>query len=205
MPRDARASALAVGAGDALLVVDVQNDFLPGGSLPVPDGDAIITPLNRCLAEWCALGLPVLAARDWHPLGHCSFREQGGPWPLHCVAGTTGAEFAKELALPPSTVIVSKATTRNREAYSAFDGTDLDARLRQRAVRRLVIGGFATEYCVLSTVRDARARAYTVVVLEDAIRAIDVQPGEGQNAKDEMRRLGAILIRSGALVGQEPA
>jgi len=202
MPRDSRAPAPTLGTGDALLVVDVQNDFLPGGSLAVLDGDAVIAPLNRCLADWRARGLPVFAIRDWHPPEHCSFRSQGGRWPAHCVAGTAGAEFASGLALPPSTVVVSKATARDHDAYSAFEGTDLDARLREKAVRRLVVGGLATEYCVLDTVRDARARGYAVAVLEDAIRAIDVRPGDGQSAKDEIARLGAVLIRGDALVGR---
>jgi nicotinamidase/pyrazinamidase len=187
-----------------LLVVDVQNDFLPGGSLAVPDGDTVIAPLNRCLAAWRARGLPVLATRDWHPPEHCSFRAQGGCWPAHCVVGTAGAEVASGLALPSSTVVVSKGTARDYDAYSGFEGTDLDARLQEKHVRRVFVGGLATEYCVLNTVRDARARGYAVVVLEDAIRAIDVRPGDGQKAKDEMTRLGAVLIRGAVLVERGP-
>jgi nicotinamidase/pyrazinamidase len=204
MPRDSRAPALTLGTGNALLVVDVQNDFLPGGSLAVPDGDTVIAPLNRCLAAWRARGLPVLATRDWHPPEHCSFRAQGGCWPAHCVVGTAGAEVASGLALPSSTVVVSKGTARDYDAYSGFEGTDLDARLQEKHVRRVFVGGLATEYCVLNTVRDARARGYAVVVLEDAIRAIDVRPGDGQKAKDEMTRLGAVLIRGAVLVERGP-
>jgi nicotinamidase/pyrazinamidase len=186
---------MGLGRGDALLVVDVQYDFLAGGSLAVRDADAIVPVLNGYIAEWSARGLPVFASRCWHPPGHCSFREQGGPWPPHCVAGTHGAELSAALALPPSTELVSKGTAVDREAYSAFDGTDLGPRLRAAGVRRLFIGGLTTDYCVVSTVRDGRARGYEMVVLADAIRAVDVEPGDGARAEAEMRRLGARLIR----------
>jgi nicotinate phosphoribosyltransferase len=177
--------------GDALLVCDVQNDFLPGGSLPVPRGDEVVAPLDGWLASAMAQGIPTFATRDWHPEYHCSFRERGGPWPRHCVAGTHGAEFAAELHLPSSTIVISKASDPEREAYSSFDGTDLERDLRAIGVRRIFIGGLATEYCVLRTVEDARARGWDVVVLEDAIRAIDVQPGDGARAIERMKSLGA--------------
>jgi nicotinamidase/pyrazinamidase len=186
-----------IGPGDALLVTDVPRDFLPGGSLAVPGGDAVVPVLNRYLAVWRARGLPVVATRDWHPPDHCSFHARGGPWPVHCVAGTRGAEFDPGLALPPDAIVVSKATAPEREAYSAFEGTDLDLRLRAAGVRRLFVGGVATEYCVASTVRDAVARGYRVVVLRDAVRAID--PGAAQEAEAEMARRGAALITREAL------
>jgi nicotinamidase-related amidase len=186
-----------IGPGDALLVTDVQRDFLPGGSLPAPDGDAVVPALNRYLAVWRARGLPIVATRDWHPPDHCSFRARGGPWPPHCVAGTPGAEFDPALALPPDAAVVSKATHRDREAYSAFEGTDLDRRLRAAGVRRLFVGGVATEYCVAATVRDAVAHGYRVVVLQDAIRAIDARAAHG--AEEEMARRGAALISWKAL------
>ncbi len=189
---------VAVGPGDALVVVDVQRDFLPGGALAVPEGDAVIAPLNRCLAEWQARGLPIFLTRDWHPPDHCSFRAQGGPWPPHCVAGTEGAAFDPRLVVPASAAVVSKATTPERDAYSGFDGTDLEARLRAAGVRRLFIGGLATDYCVLATVRDARARGFAVVVLRDAIRPVEVHPGDGRRAEEEMARLGATLVRQRA-------
>ena len=178
--------------GDALLIVDVQNDFLPGGSLAVPRGDEVVPALNRYLRAF--YGLPVYATRDWHPERHCSFRAQGGLWPPHCVAGTLGAEFAAALQLPPSAVIVSKATTAEQDAYSGFQGTDLDARLRAANVRRLFVGGLATDYCVLGTVRDALRFGYEVLLLIDAIRAVDVQPGDGLRAEAEMLSLGAQRI-----------
>lgn len=185
--------------GDALLIVDVQNDFLPGGALGVPAGDEVIPVLNRYLTEWRARGLPVFATRDWHPPGHCSFRERGGPWPPHCVAETLGARFARALDLPPTTVVISKGTTVDQDAYSGFQGTDLDDRLRRGDVRRVFVGGLATDYCVVSTVRDAIARGYQTVVLADAIRAVNVQPDDGRKAEEEMARLGAVLIRREAL------
>ncbi|MDO8990542.1 MAG: isochorismatase family protein [Sideroxyarcus sp.] len=179
------------GMGDALLVVDVQNDFLPGGSLAVPHGDEVVAPLNRCLALFAGLQLPVYASRDWHPADHCSFRAQGGPWPPHCIAGTPGADFAAALQLPATACIVSKADSPGKDAYSAFDGTDLQRRLQTDGVRRLYVGGLATDYCVLSTVKDALQLGYRVVLLGDAIRAVEVVPGDGERAVAEMRGLGA--------------
>jgi len=180
--------------GDALLIEDVQNDFLHGGSLAVPRGDEVVPVLNRYLQIFTTQNLPVYAARDWHPERHCSFRAQGGIWPPHCVAGTRGAEFAAALRLPPSAVIVSKATTAEQEAYSSFQGTDLDQQLRAANIRRLFIGGLATDYCVLNTVRDALRLGYEVLLLIDAIRAVDVRPGDGQRAEEEMISLGAQRI-----------
>lgn len=180
--------------GDALLIVDVQNDFLPGGSLAVPRGDEAVPVLNRYLRAFMAKNLPVYATRDWHPERHCSFRAQGGIWPPHCVAGTRGAEFAAALQLPPSAVIISKATTVEQDAYSGFQGTDLNERLRAANICRLFIGGLATDYCVLNTVRDALRLGYGVLLLTDAIRAVDVQPGDGQRAEQEMLGLGAQRI-----------
>jgi nicotinamidase/pyrazinamidase len=185
--------------GDALVVVDIQNDFLPGGALSVPRGDEVVPILNRYLARWRARGLPVFASRDWHPPNHGSFREHGGPWPPHCVAGTTGAAFHPALELPPGTEIVSKGVEPDREGYSVFDGTDFDERLRRAGVRRLVIGGLATDYCVLHTVRDALDRGYAAAVLVDGSRAIDRRPGDGQRALDEMAARGAMLLRPDAL------
>jgi nicotinamidase/pyrazinamidase len=183
-------------AGDALLIVDVQNDFLPGGSLAVPEGDAVIPPLNRSAALFTRNKLPVYASRDWHPPNHCSFREQGGPWPPHCIAGSHGAEFSAGLSLPPDVAVISKADTPERDAYSAFGNTGLDRQLKAGGVRRLFVGGLATDYCVLNSVKDARALGYAVVLLTDAVRAVDVQPGDGERALAEMEQLGAQLATS---------
>ena len=181
-----------VRQGDALLIVDVQNDFLPGGSLAVPHGDEVVPLLNRYLRAF--QNLPVYATRDWHPERHCSFRAQGGPWPPHCVAGTHGAEFSVALQLPPAAAIISKAATPEQDAYSGFQGTGLNAQLRAANIRRLFIGGLATDYCVLNTVRDALKLGYEVFLLADAIRAVDVQPGDGQRAEQEMTKFGAQRI-----------
>jgi nicotinamidase/pyrazinamidase len=179
---------------DALVLVDVQNDFLPGGALAVPDGDAVVPALNGYLAVFVRRGLPVFATRDWHPADHCSFGERGGPWPPHCVAFSRGAAFATLLQLPCDALIVSKAETKNQDAYSGFEGTDLDARLRAQGVKRLLVGGLATDYCVLSTVRDALAKGYDALLLRDAIRAVNVNPGDGDRAEREMVALGARPI-----------
>lgn len=181
-------------AGDALLIVDVQNDFLPGGSLAVPHGDEVVPVLNNYLHIFTGHGLPVYATRDWHPEQHCSFRAQGGIWPPHCVVETHGAGFSAALQLPPLTVIISKADTAEQDAYSGFQGTDLDQQLREANIRRLLIGGLATDYCVLNTVRDALQLGYRVLLLADAIRAVDVQAGDGLLAEEEMVKLGAQRI-----------
>jgi nicotinamidase/pyrazinamidase len=181
------------GSYDALLVVDVQKDFLPGGALAVAHGDGVVAPLNAAIRAFERAGRPIYASRDWHPASHCSFRARGGPWPPHCVAGTSGAEFADGLALPPSAVIISKADTPDTDAYSAFGGSDLAAQLQRRGVRRVVIGGLTTDYCVVNTVLDALAAGFEVVVLADAIRAVDVRPGDGARALEAMRKAGARL------------
>lgn len=185
---------LIPNTGDALLIVDVQNDFLPGGSLAVPHGDEVVPVLNRYLNIFFEYNLPVYATRDWHPEHHCSFREQGGPWPPHCVAHTEGAHFAAALQLPPEAVIISKATTTEQDAYSGFQGTDLHGRLHAASIHRLFIGGLATDYCVLNTVRDALKLGYKVLLLGDAIRAVDVHPSDGLRAEQEMTKLGAQRI-----------
>ncbi len=191
--------------GDALVIVDVQNDFLPGGALPVPQGDEVVPVLNEYIHRFRQAGLPIVATRDWHPPDHCSFRDRGGPWPAHCVQGTPGAEFAPGLELPDDALVVSKATEPDQEAYSGFQGTDLDARLRAMGVRRLFVGGLATDYCVKQTVLDALRLGYQVYLLTDAIRAVDVHPGDGEAAIDEMRRAGALPLTLSDLAEEAPA
>ena len=185
--------------GDALVVVDLQRDFLPGGALAVAQGGRVLTSINDYLKRFVARRLPVFATRDWHPRDHCSFVERGGPWPPHCVAGSAGAEFGDGLDLPAEAVIISKATTAERDAYSGFEGTDLQARLRQAHVSRLFVGGLATDYCVLQTVIDARSLGFAVVLLGDAIAAVDAHPGDGERAIDRMRAAGATLIDRSSL------
>lgn len=183
--------AVTIGAGDALLVVDVQNDFLPGGRLAVAGGDAVVPALNRYLRLAQKLHIPVFASRDSHPQQHCSFTGQGGSWPPHCVAGTHGAQFASALRLPPRVVRIDKGTDPQREAYSAFQGTDLGAVLLRMGVQRLLVGGLATDYCVLNTVRDAIAGGFEILLLSDAIKAVDVHTGDGARAEAQMLQLGA--------------
>ena len=184
---------LEPGAGDALIVVDVQNDFLPGGALGVPSGDGIVDPVNRYVALFHDRDLPVVATSDWHPPDHCSFAAQGGPWPVHCVAGSEGAALSSALRLPGQTIEIRKASTVDKDAYSGFDGTDLAEQLRALGVRRVFVAGLATDYCVLHTVLDALRERLAVVVLEDAIRAVDVEPEDGERAIARMRSEGAAL------------
>ncbi len=188
------------GPGDALVVVDVQNDFLPGGSLGVPDGDKIIPVINRYIDLFKSKRLPIFATRDWHPDGHCSFKDQGGPWPVHCIAGSKGAGFPPGMHLPDYAVVISKATAVNKDAYSGFEGTDLDSRLRSAGIRRLMIGGLATDYCVLNTVKGAIKNGYGVLLLTDAMKAVNVMPGDGERALTEMMHLGGSPVEFGNLV-----
>src|SRR5262249_27635415 len=138
-------------AGDALIVVDMQNDFLPGGSLAVSNGDEVIPVLNGYVSAFQRTDLPIFATRDCHPPNHCSFKSHGGPWPIHCVVNSRGAAFALGLKLPASTAVISKPTARDRETYDGFEGTDLENRLHEMRVGRLFVGGLATDYCVLNT------------------------------------------------------
>ena len=175
----------------ALVIVDVQNDFLPGGKLAVAEGDKIIPALNHYIAQFIQNQRPIFATRDWHPLDHCSFKSQGGPWPVHCVADTHGARFSQLLALPPSATIISKDTSARKEAYSGFEGTKLESLLRDARVDVLYVGGLATDYCVLNTVKDGLRLGFAVVLLTEAMRAVNVRPGDGTHAELEMLSLGA--------------
>jgi nicotinamidase/pyrazinamidase len=186
-----------LGYGDALLVVDVQNDFLPGGSQAVPGGDEVIPVLNQAIHRFEADWLPIFATRDWHPPRHSSFVDQGGPWPPHCVQGSQGAEIPQSLLVPGPTIVISKGTRPEKDAYSGFDGTDLKERLRSIGIKHLFVGGLATDYCVLATVRDALDRDFAVSLLVDAIRAVNVRPDDGARAIEAMRRLGAVRMEVG--------
>ncbi|MDE2990344.1 MAG: nicotinamidase [Chloroflexota bacterium] len=178
---------------DALLIVDVQRDFCPGGALAVPDGDAVVPVLNQWIDAARDAGAAVFASRDWHPPDHVSFQEQGGPWPSHCVAETPGARFHPDLALPVSATIIDKGTDAGHEAYSAFEGTDLAAWLHAAGIERLWVGGLALDYCVRASVLDARRIAgLPVHLILSATRAVEVQPGDGSRALDDMRSAGAV-------------
>jgi nicotinamidase/pyrazinamidase len=194
-PKQLRTATVRVRpeSGSVLLVTDIQNDFCPGGALAVPEGDRIIPLVNAYVASFHKRGLPIVASRDWHPPGHCSFTEQGGPWPVHCVQGSWGAEFHTDLNLPPGSLVISKATDPNREAYSAFEGTAMDKRLQELGAQTLYVTGLATDYCVKNTVLDGLKRGFRVVVLTDAIRGIDAAPRDSQRALEAMQEAGAVM------------
>ncbi|HEY8429004.1 MAG TPA: isochorismatase family protein [Sandaracinaceae bacterium] len=177
--------------GDALLIVDVQPDFCPGGALPVQHGDAVIPVLNRWLAAAVNEGIPVYASRDWHPRQHPSFVEQGGPWPPHCVQDTPGAAYHPLLQLPHDTVQVAKGTRLDRDQHSAFDETGIAEHMRKSGVKRLWVGGLALDVCVRATVLDACREGFEVHLLVDATRAIDRDAG--RRAIREMGAAGAIV------------
>lgn len=183
---------------DALIVVDVQNDFCPGGSLAVPEGDAVVPVLNRYLERASAAGIPIVASRDWHPEETAHFAAFGGTWPAHCIQETSGAAFHPALRLPPETLIASKGMSAKDEGYSALEGllpggrNMLDA-LRERGVTRIHAGGLATDYCVRATVLGALAAGFTVFFLRDASRAVEVTPGDGERAIAEMQAAGAKI------------
>lgn len=180
--------------GDALVIVDVQYDFLPGGALAVPKSDEILPVLNDYISIFERRSLPIYMTRDWHPSNHCSFQEFGGPWPVHCVADTRGAAFSDDLKIKSPMGIVSKATTPERECYSDFGTTRFEADLRTAGVTRLFVGGLATDYCVLNTVKDALRFGFTTFLLRDAIRGVNVHPDDSQKAEEEMLRLGATPL-----------
>ena len=183
----------APGAKDGLIVVDLQVDFCPGGALAVAEGDAVVPTVNRLLE---LPGWMKVATRDWHPADHVSFQAQGGIWPVHCVAETPGAAFHPQMRAENVEMVVSKATTRDAEAYSGFDGTSLADDLRAKGIGRLFVCGLATDYCVKATALDARREGFEVVVVEDAVRAVNVEPEDGENAIEEMRAAGCVFALS---------
>jgi nicotinamidase/pyrazinamidase len=181
----------SVDKTDALIVVDVQNDFCPGGALPVPRGDEVIPALNDYIKIFKKANASLFATRDWHPPNHVSFKAQGGPWPPHCVQNTEGAKFHPNLKRPADTAVVSKAMDPLKEAYSGFDGTELASVLQKQGVTRVFVGGLATDYCVKNTVLDARKLGFEVVLLIDAVRGINVKPSDVAKAVAEMVEGGA--------------
>ena len=185
----------------ALLVVDVQRDFCVGGALEVPDGDRVVPPLNALMGRLHQVDVPIYASRDWHPAQSAHFRPHGGPWPIHCVADTPGAEFHPDLALPERTVIVSKGQVPAADGYSAFEGqtaegVTFERELRERKIDRLIVGGLATDYCVAQSVLDARRLGFDVTVATDAIAGVDLAEGDSERALERMQKAGAALQRS---------
>ncbi|MGI4843616.1 MAG: isochorismatase family protein [Janthinobacterium lividum] len=191
-------SAIMLGKGDALLIVDLQNDFLPGGALAVPRGDLVIAPINALVDLYHGRGLPIYASRDWHPDDHCSFTAQGGPWPPHCVAATEGALFSEALTLPEEAIVISKALTAAEDAYSAFNGTGLARSMLADGITRLAVCGLATDYCVLNTVLDGIEAGFEVLLVAEATRAVEVAPGDGDRAIARMLARGAVPVRLSA-------
>jgi nicotinamidase/pyrazinamidase len=177
--------------GDALFIVEMQKDFCPGGALPVEGGDEIVPVINRWIAAAVVKGLPVYASRDWHPAGHISFKEAGGLWPPHCIQDSDGAKFHPDLALPDSTVIVTKGVRFDQDQYSAFDQTGLAVQLRKNGIRRLWVAGLAEDVCVRATVLDACREGFEVVLLEKGTRAITAEGGE--DARRQMQSAGAHI------------
>jgi nicotinamidase/pyrazinamidase len=179
----------------ALLIVDVQNDFCPGGSLAVPEGDLVAAPLSRIAGYFAAAGLPVLASRDWHPPITTHFNSFGGAWPPHCIQETAGAEFHPDLRLPEGTLIITKGSNPESDSYSAFDGLSsqgisLGDTLTALKVDHLYVGGLATDYCVSASVLDARKFGFEVTLLTDAIAAVEVAAGDSAKALELMKNAG---------------
>lgn len=174
----------------ALVVVDVQNDFCPGGALAVHDGDQVVAPLNDLIEEFLQRGDLVVKSRDWHPVQTKHFATYGGAWPVHCVQHTHGAQFHPQLSDDPRIVVVSKGLG-DEDGYSAFENTDLASILREHNIEQIWIGGLATDYCVKNTVLDALRQGFRVNLLTDAMRPVDLTPGDGLRALEQMRQAGA--------------
>jgi nicotinamidase/pyrazinamidase len=177
----------------ALIVVDVQNDFCPGGSLAVAHGDEVVAPLNKLIGEFLDRGEPVYKTRDWHPAKTKHFKPQG-VWPVHCVQETHGSEFQQDLSDDPRVTVISKGMDESADGYSGFDGTQLAQLLREEGVNEVWVGGLATDYCVKHTVLDARREGFEVQALADAMRAVNLNPDDGAKAIAEMREAGAEII-----------
>jgi nicotinamidase/pyrazinamidase len=188
-----KALDLNIDNKDALIIADMQKDFLPKGALQVKEADEIIPVLNEYAKIFKKAEAHVIASRDWHPPKHISFIAQGGRWPPHCVKDTEGAKFSPELKLPEGTPIISKATDSSKEAYSVFDETGLDKQLKDQGVKRVFLGGVATDYCVVNSVIDAKKLGFDVVVLVDATRGIEASPGDVEKAFETMKRKGALM------------
>jgi nicotinamidase/pyrazinamidase len=189
----------------ALLVVDVQNDFCAGGALAVPDGDAVVPVINRLAAAAADAHQPVFASRDWHPQDAAHFAAFGGAWPVHCVQGSRGAAFHPDLRLPKGTLVVTKGDGPHDDGYDAFEGhvppgVRLADALRARGVRHVVVAGLATDYCVKASALGAASAGFAVTVVEDAVRAVDVAPGDGARALDELRAAGVRIATSEELL-----
>ena len=182
-----------VRSTDALLIIDVQVDRCPGGAAPVPGGDSVVPVLNDWLRAAEAIGATVVAVRDWHPADHCSFRDQGGSWPAHCVQDTAGAAFHRALELPAQPIMVHKGTARARDSESAFDDTGLAGRLHERGVGRIWVGGLAQDTAVRASVIDACEAGFDTHLIPAATRPSGAAPGRAERALEAMRAAGAAV------------
>jgi len=185
----------------ALIVVDVQNDFCPGGSLAVAHGDEVVPPLNKLVGEFLDRGEPVYKTRDWHPARTKHFAAYGGVWPVHCVQNTPGAEFHANLLDDPRINIISKGIDDRADGYSGFDGTNLGELLREEGVAEIWVGGLATDYCVKETVLDGVRQGFKVKALADSMRAVNINSDDGAKAIDQMRAAGAEIVGDAAKAG----
>lgn len=180
----------------ALIVVDVQNDFCPGGSLAVAHGDEVVAPLNQLMKEFLDRGEPVFKTRDWHPEKTKHFTAYGGTWPAHCVQNTSGAQFHPDLLNDPRIGVISKGFDESADGYSGFDGTELGKKLRDEGIEEVWVGGLATDYCVKETVLGARREGFKVKALADAMRPVNVNPDDGRKALEEMNAAGVEIVGS---------
>jgi nicotinamidase/pyrazinamidase len=180
----------------SLVVVDVQRDFCPGGSLAVDRGDEIVPRLNRVIDAFIRAGLPIFFTRDWHPPDHCSFVGQGGKWPPHCVRGTPGADFHRDLEVPRGAVVIDKATEPDREAYSGFDGTDLADRMKKTGVTEVFLGGLATDYCVKETALGALREGISVDLMLDCVKGVDLRKDDSERTIRLLAERGVTLSSS---------
>ena len=191
---------MKISSNDALIVVDVQNDFCPGGTAAVEDGDAVARKMSDLALNFRSKDGRIFATQDWHPTSHKSFAENGGIWPSHCVRGTEGAKFHRDLKLPVGSSIIRKGEAPQSDAYSGFDGTTLDSHLQRLEIKRVFVGGLSTEYAVQHTVYDALQKGYGAFVITDAISAINANPDDDQRALDSMVASGAKTVTMSELV-----
>jgi nicotinamidase/pyrazinamidase len=186
---------------DALLIIDFQNDFTPGGALAVPEGDEIADPVKKLAGRYDV----VVATRDWHPPDHSSFEEQGGPWPVHCVAGTPGADFHPAMKDIELDAVADVGRERDDQGYSGFEKSDLAEILRERGVDRVAVCGLATDYCVRASAIDACREGFDVTVVSDAIRGVEVEPGDSERAIEDMKAAGARMVTTSELLEEAKA
>jgi nicotinamidase/pyrazinamidase len=189
----------------ALIVVDVQRDFCPGGALPVAGGDRIIPRINDLIRMFESAGLPIFFTRDWHPKDHVSFKASGGAWPEHCVQDTPGATLHPSLEIPADAEVLDKGTLRGEEAYSGFHGTDLARKLRRLRVKRVYVAGLATDYCVKNTVLDAADQGFQTYVVTDCVKGVNLMRGDSATAMRDMASHGARLTTSAHLLKDAPS